>query len=103
MTWLDRAIGLAAVVALVLALVMAVRAWRPRTLNVEDHRPQGGTDQQAIQAAVDAARGRRWWRRGDTVYLPTGTYQLDGPLPIKSGITIRGAGGTARWTEVGRG
>lgn len=57
----------------------------PAVISVADHRRDGASDAEAIQAAIDAASP------GDTVYFPGGTYELDRPFRWTSGVTYLGS------------
>ena len=56
------------------------------TLHVGPGQTYSGTTQDAINRAIQAAKS------GDTVYLHAATYNITGPIIVKSGITIRGDG-----------
>lgn len=56
-------------------------------IDVSAYVGDGRTDAQAIQAAIDDAHP------GDTVAFPAGTYELDEPIRLKSGIDYLGDAG----------
>ncbi|WP_068605463.1 NPCBM/NEW2 domain-containing protein [Paenibacillus swuensis] len=82
------------IISLLLSLTMIMTATpltgsaaSPSTLSVRDYGANGTDtldDKAAIQAAIDNAAS------GDTVFIPDGTYHLNGTVRGKTGVAIRG-------------
>jgi hypothetical protein len=82
-------------------IVGAVQAWSG-TINVTSapYNAQGNgstDDRAAIQAAINAAAAN------STVYFPTGTYIINGPLTLKSNIRLAGDSKTLSTIKLGSG
>lgn len=63
--------------------------------NVRSSAYAAATDKATIQKAIDAVPAS-----GGTVYLPAGSYTIDGPLVGKPGLSIRGAGASSTFVHV---
>ncbi|NLY17688.1 MAG: hypothetical protein GX045_01750, partial [Clostridiaceae bacterium] len=75
------------VFVLVLNLISFAPSSRAATVHhVGPGQPYNGTSSAVIQQALNAAKA------GDTIYLHTATYNISGPIVLKSGITLRGDG-----------
>ncbi|HQD53488.1 MAG TPA: glycosyl hydrolase family 28-related protein, partial [Peptococcaceae bacterium] len=72
--------------AVVLFLLVPMTVWGA-TLYVGPGQTYNGTTQDVINQAIQDANA------GDTVYLRAATYNITGPIILKSGITLRGDGG----------
>ncbi|TLS51877.1 PKD domain-containing protein [Paenibacillus antri] len=91
-TWVGRGVRTALAVAIGCSIAVAAvpaRVGYAATYDVTAYGANGSDtsdDRSAIQNAIDSASS------GDAVYVPNGTYFINGPLTMKSGVKLTGQG-----------
>lgn len=68
------------------SIIFALPTRAATVLHVGPGQQYNGTSSSVIQQALNAAKS------GDTIYLHAATYNISGPIMMKSGITLRGDG-----------